>query len=298
MTSPGTQPASKRLVTEERANATYAPVSRALPTGGTAGQVPVKTASGVAWQTPASGGGGVQSTQVGRIVAVPEGDPLPTLSDGDLVIRYVAPTQPGAAYFYDFTTDTVNAAPAGWTSVWDEATWTVTEDAEGSGGRILLCHTTATRGALMCNAVDSDPDRADVEVLFRHRTPADTSASIGGAARVSGDGTSENGYRGGQLSGTQVTLHKYINAAATQLGLLSATATSSTWYMCRFRINGSTLQLKSWVDGTAEPAAWQLTATDTSITAAGKVGLIIGSGAGKRVDWIAIATGGRTAVKP
>lgn len=40
------------------ADATYAPVDRALPAGGATGQIPVKTADGVAWQAPPSGGSG------------------------------------------------------------------------------------------------------------------------------------------------------------------------------------------------------------------------------------------------
>ncbi|WNM67151.1 esterase [Gordonia phage Erutan] len=37
-------------------DATYAPVDRALPTGGATGQVPVKTSGGVVWQDPPEGG--------------------------------------------------------------------------------------------------------------------------------------------------------------------------------------------------------------------------------------------------
>ena len=44
---------------KEDADATYAPVSRALPAGGSAGQVPVKTGGSVVWQDPPSSGGPV-----------------------------------------------------------------------------------------------------------------------------------------------------------------------------------------------------------------------------------------------
>ncbi|MGN7135417.1 hypothetical protein ACTHQY_19310, partial [Rhodococcoides corynebacterioides] len=37
----------------------YAPAARALPTGGSAGQVPVKTADGVTWQDAPRAGGGI-----------------------------------------------------------------------------------------------------------------------------------------------------------------------------------------------------------------------------------------------
>ncbi|QFG12317.1 minor tail protein [Gordonia phage Ranch] len=39
-------------------DATYAPVARAVPTGGSTGQVLTKTADGTAWQAAPSGGGG------------------------------------------------------------------------------------------------------------------------------------------------------------------------------------------------------------------------------------------------
>ncbi|QDM55846.1 minor tail protein [Gordonia phage MagicMan] len=59
---PGDSPLAKlnAIVTawiEGVADAAYAPVARALPTGGSTGQVPVKTSEGVVWQTPAAGGG-------------------------------------------------------------------------------------------------------------------------------------------------------------------------------------------------------------------------------------------------
>lgn len=45
------------LLTQADADANYAPVSRAVPTGGSTGQVLTKTSSGTAWQAPPAGGG-------------------------------------------------------------------------------------------------------------------------------------------------------------------------------------------------------------------------------------------------
>ena len=48
-------------------------------------------------------------------------------------------------------------------------------------------------------------------------------------------------------------------------------STAKQWL--RLRVSGSTIQFKSWVDGTTEPAAWESTVTDTSVTAAGQLHL-------------------------
>ncbi|WP_413769029.1 hypothetical protein [Rhodococcus pyridinivorans] len=280
--------------------ATYAPVSRALPTGGSTGQIPVKTASGVAWQDAPSGGGGVQSTQIGRLIAVAEGDPLPPLSDGDMVIRYAAPVQPGAHYYANFAADTVGTAPVGWTNQWDALGWTVEADATAEASKVLRMPATSSgRYCITLDTASADPDRGDAEVLFRYKAASDANSGVTGAVRVAGDGTSETGYRGGQSSGSQMTINKYVDNVFTTMRTANVAEpfTVSGWFMCRFRVQGSTLSLKIWRDGTTEPTAWTDSVTDTSITVAGKVGVAITSNGAKYLDWVAIATGGRTAVK-
>jgi hypothetical protein len=51
-------------------------------------------------------------------------------------------------------------------------------------------------------------------------------------------------------------------------GVQSITAGQKQWI--RLRVVGTSIQVKVWRDGTAEPAAWTASLTDTSVTAAGR----------------------------
>ncbi|MER7963612.1 hypothetical protein [Streptomyces ardesiacus] len=72
----------------------------------------------------------------------------------------------------------------------------------------------------------------------------------------------------------ELTLRKRTpdeTALATSPVLLPFVAGKS--YRVRFQVVGSTLRAKAWALPDVEPADWQVTATDTSITAAGAVGV-------------------------
>ncbi|MFJ4837182.1 hypothetical protein [Streptomyces sp. NPDC088746] len=51
------------------------------------------------------------------------------------------------------------------------------------------------------------------------------------------------------------------------------TYTAGAWYTVRLAVTGSSLSAKVWPRSNAEPAAWQVTATDTALTAPGSVGV-------------------------
>src|SRR2546421_7725754 len=46
----------------------------------------------------------------------------------------------------------------------------------------------------------------------------------------------------------------------------SFTATANTAYTVRFRVVGTTLYARVWQTGTTEPASWQVTVTDSSLS--------------------------------
>ena len=74
-------------------------------------------------------------------------------------------------------------------------------------------------------------------------------------------------------SGT-IELIKNVNGTQTTLATVTgAKAVSTAKQWLRLRVVGSTIQFKSWVDGTTEPVAWESTVTDTSVTAAGQLHL-------------------------
>ncbi|MFJ9662860.1 hypothetical protein ACIRPR_33535 [Streptomyces griseoflavus] len=71
-----------------------------------------------------------------------------------------------------------------------------------------------------------------------------------------------------------LTLRERVGAVETVLGSHTSdlTHTAGTWYRVRLKTIGSSLRAKVWLASATEPAAWQITVTDTSLTAAGSVG--------------------------
>ncbi|MGA5435485.1 hypothetical protein ACPCIZ_12925 [Streptomyces cellulosae] len=72
-----------------------------------------------------------------------------------------------------------------------------------------------------------------------------------------------------------LTLRKRVSGSETQLAALSSVLsyTATTFYRVRFQIAGSTLRAKVWAASGTEPRSWQVTTTDTDITAANNVGI-------------------------
>lgn len=70
----------------------------------------------------------------------------------------------------------------------------------------------------------------------------------------------------------EIRVNKFVGNVFTSL----ATATIGTWerdvpWHIRFRVQGSQLSVRAWEDGTAEPANWTLTVTDTSIVTGDRI---------------------------
>lgn len=69
------------------------------------------------------------------------------------------------------------------------------------------------------------------------------------------------------------TVTQLVVAATTALSPNPFTFAVNTFYWMKFDLNGTTLQAKCWPDGHTEPATYQLSVTDSTITAAGGFGL-------------------------
>ncbi|MFG2963590.1 hypothetical protein ACGFZS_09900 [Streptomyces sp. NPDC048288] len=74
-------------------------------------------------------------------------------------------------------------------------------------------------------------------------------------------------------AGVLLTIRKRVAGTETQLGTFTSTLThtAGTFYRVRFQAAGTTLRAKIWAVG-PEPAQWQITVTDSSLTAAANVG--------------------------
>lgn len=213
-----------------------------------------------------------------------------------------------AQYFEDWSDSTIGSAPTGWTARWavTSGIWSIID---GGGGTKLLRYgngsTTATRNALSFNAVDADADRDDVEIVFKWRCNAvnTNGPQLKGWLRASGTSTSSthNAYLGGvdyaSSSSIPLRLQKYVSGTSSTIGTSTAfTPTANTWYITRLRINGTTLQSKSWLASGSEPGPWDRTETDSSISAAGWVGLFSFSGLQLHdVEFVGVGTNGDSA---
>jgi hypothetical protein len=73
-----------------------------------------------------------------------------------------------------------------------------------------------------------------------------------------------------------LSLRKRVAGTETQLAALTVpglTHTAGGRYGLRFKVAGSSLMARAWPAGYDEPRAWQVAATDTSLTAAGQIGM-------------------------
>ncbi|GAB6898602.1 hypothetical protein JCM9957A_16920 [Kineosporia succinea] len=68
------------------------------------------------------------------------------------------------------------------------------------------------------------------------------------------------------------------NDGGTPLASKSATFTAGTWYRLRFQAIGTTIRARTWLASATEPSGWDVSVTDSTYTAPGKVGLCIRNG--------------------
>ena len=209
-----------------------------------------------------------------------------------------------ATYSTSFDSYTTDALPSDWTARWvtTNTNWLVRAKAGAEGGKTLENTGTNTgRHLLTWNAIDADANRADVEILVRYRPSTSSTELPRLTLRGSGAAGAENGYFVSfNASSLNFNLAKFVAGTQTNLGsTISHTTIANVWYYVRFRANGTTLQMRRWKDGEVEPSAWELTVTDSSITAAGWVGIGNQDPTGTRdTDWFSVGTNGAPAPLP
>ena len=81
-------------------------------------------------------------------------------------------------------------------------------------------------------------------------------------------------YYGIRVSPVDIVLRKSVaGVGSTAIGSAAGSYVVGNWYWTRLRVKGTDLRAKVWADGEPEPAAWSVAGTDSTITAAGSVGL-------------------------
>lgn len=212
------------------------------------------------------------------------------------------------AYYTEFDGYTVDAQPSDWTVRWGatNSSWAVKSDSAAGASRRLE-HSSSADGhrLLSWNSIDSDANRANAEVLARvqvHNITGAAAHQVTLVARGSGASGSESAYLLSFASSSTggLRLRKLAAGTVTNLGtehVGSIVFAADKWYWMRFRVNGTSLSGKIWEDGQAEPADWQVTATDSAISAAGWVGVgnFESTGTTRDFDYVAIGTNGDTA---
>ncbi len=78
--------------------------------------------------------------------------------------------------------------------------------------------------------------------------------------------TDGNNWYKAFIDGSNLVVLKRVKGVTTQLGVIPFSAQGGVSYTLRFRAIGATLFAKVWPTNTAEPTAWMLTLTDTTLT--------------------------------
>lgn len=211
-----------------------------------------------------------------------------------------------AQYYYDFSNYTADAEPSGWTKRWSSisATYKVQNSSTPSGKELQAIITAGTiRKAFSLDVIDSDSNRANIEILVKFRIPSDVTGKTNMFICVHGSGGSgtenfyglelrdlDNLYLWKRVSGTSTTLD-------SALSILTLTNTKNYWARLRVENSGVDIYGKIWEDGESEPD-WQVEKTgdagwSASLRFAG-VGTYVGI-TSTYYDIISIATNGETA---
>lgn len=204
-------------------------------------------------------------------------------------------------YNTNFSGYTDDVKPSDWTERWVTAsnTWATRSKSNTDGGKVLEnTGTVDGRHLLSWDAIDADVNRANVEILARVRSSSILAEQFRLTARGSGAAGSETGYNIlFDTSSSSFRLHKYVAGASTLLGTgETVTQVANVFYYVRFRVNGSDLMAKAWADSEPEPDFWQVTTSDTSISAAGWVGVGNQESTGTRdFDFVSVGTNGDSA---
>lgn len=213
-----------------------------------------------------------------------------------------------AQYFTDFGGYTAGSLPADWSVRFTTAPWSVVADASSISGKALRLVAPASSAVygVSWSDIDADVDRANSEILIRFRNfGRNTGTILSPFARGSG-GAATGTYFGGSINtNTTPDALRAVKRVSGTFTTISAVDSPSqialgAAYWMRTRVNGSSVSVRIWEDGSVEPAAWQVETTDTAISAAGWVGLAFGalSGPGSDgcgIDWFSVGTNGDSA---
>jgi len=115
----------------------------------------------------------------------------------------------------------------------------------------------------------------NAEGLVRVKTNNASASRMGISLRQ----TASNTFYHGRLSaaGNNIVIGKVVSGTNTDLFTAAFTVTTGSFYWIRFKVIGTNVMARCWLDGNSEPTTWNVSGTDSSITGAGGFGLTINS---------------------
>ncbi|MFP3907123.1 MAG: hypothetical protein ACLFRV_03955 [Acidimicrobiales bacterium] len=133
---------------------------------------------------------------------------------------------------------------------------------------------------------------ADVSVLARVRIIAHTTASTPDGIIIRASDSTKDGYAAGFIGSSNVRIRGWDDGAAFSVGSITSFSSSlNTWYWLRLEASGTTIQMKVWSgDFDTEPGSWTISATDSTVSAAGHVGIQLPLNGDCDFDYFAVGT--------
>ena len=206
------------------------------------------------------------------------------------------PPPAGTTWQTGFANYATGAIPTGWTATSrpNNTTWAVAADATAADGFVLRNVTTVTERHII--RWDAIPDTATTqEVLVRMRLGNDDDRGPGIALRHTMTNGSETAYVAYlRSSSDQVEINAFVAGGWQFVGAASFVNNPGQWYWMRFRAEGTSLKVRVWADGAAEPSTRTFSGTNASI-ASGSAGLYVYEPNTVDFDLISVATGGAIA---
>ncbi|MCA1832893.1 MAG: DNRLRE domain-containing protein [Actinobacteria bacterium] len=160
---------------------------------------------------------------------------------------------------------------------WDSAKWASTSndstkisDIQSNQARLYVNGSPARATSQMTATADAE---LNLTYRFNERTAGSFMRIFMRASGATGANQMPNAYRVEVASDSStIKLQKFVNSSVTQIGSLTYSMDTNPQRV-RFQVQGSSIKVKVWPAGTTEPAAWSISATDTTITGAGVVQL-------------------------
>lgn len=205
-----------------------------------------------------------------------------------------------------------SSKPRGWTRRWVTSTETIAPTySTPKVQRRILRHSTTVNfpSPITWDLIDTDQQRANVEVLVLCSSPAEADVDFLVFARGSGAAAAETCYYARySIITNRIRLLKRVAGVQTGLtdtGTRAGADMTNAWWL-RFSVQTaagsptlSTITARAWAYGTTEPSTWDTSTTDASVQSAGWVGLqgLNGTNAAD-FNFFSVGTDGSTAVTP